>query len=444
MNRKLAVKVQLLCLALLLGAALACGGSDETAVPTQAPATAATDTPAPPAEAAVKVLEATFSKAVDEDGEPVDPTDDFAPDEKIYLTITFEGRPEGIVTGEFYRDDEFLGQADVDLSDLESGVIFSIGGNTYVNFWMDATPDDPSFISDDYRIDVSYEGEFVDSYSFRVVSPSDAIPSQIREVTLARGADSDYNPVNPTTTFALDEEVYIVGRGDIGLYTRLEVEWYVDGQLDEAGGNSITAHENATDTGFYFYYVPDDGWPEGEHQVVLTMDGQEVGRYDFTAEESDMISYEDPNGVFSLQHPADFEKSEDEAEEGYRANFLAPDKSSAIYIYFDTLDAPFTDEQWQGFASEYGMAGRPGFGEDTVELDRQLGEAESHFLYMEGESEETGLHGLVWIEESEGAVVVMTLAALIDQWPDRQAQLSAALESFIWSPDAVYAVIGGE
>jgi hypothetical protein len=442
MNRKLALKVQLLCLALLLGAALACGGSDETPAPTQAPATAATDTPTPPAEAGIQVLEATFSRDIDEEGEPVDTTDDFAPDEKVYLTITFKGRPEGIVTGEFYRGEEFLGEADVDLSDLESDAIFSIGGNTYVNFWMEGTADDPSFISDDYRIDVSYEGEFVDSYVFHVVPPSDAIPSQIREVTLARGADADYTPVDPTTTFALDEEVYIVGRGDVGLYTRLKVEWYVDGQLDEEGANSITAYENATDTGFYFYYVPDDGWPEGEHQVALLVDGQEVGQYDFVAEESDLISYEDPNDVFNLQYPADFEQGESEPGEGYRANFIAADKSSAIYLHFDTLGISFTDEQWQNFADDYGMAGRPGFGEDTVELDRQLGEAGEHFLYLEGESEETGLHGMVWIEESDGAVAVVTLAALIDQWPDREAQLSAALDSFIWSPDAVYDVIG--
>lgn len=443
MNRKLALKVQILCIALLLGAALACGGSEEATPTSQIPAVV-TVTPPPAAPAGVQVLEATFARGIDEDGNALDPTDDFAPDEKVFLVLTLKGRPKGVISGSFYRGDEFLGEADVDLSDLNSGVVFSIGENTYVNFWMAADSDDPSIISDDYRIDASYDDEPIGSYPFHVAPPPDAIPSRIQKVTLARGADSDYNPVDPTTTFASNEDVYIVGRGDVGLYSRLLIEWYVDGQLDEAGTNDITVQENATDTGFYFSYAPDGDWPEGEHYVVLIVDDQEVGRYDFTVKETTMAPFEDPEGVFSLDYPADFDQIEEDRTDGYSYTFIAPDDSGIVYLYFGALGAPLSDDQWHSFVEEYTIAGMPGFGDDAVELERQLGEPGVHAIYMEVESEETGLHGLVWMEEIEGAVAIAVMAAQIEQWPERQAELSASLESFTWSPDAVHAVSEGQ
>jgi len=441
MKRKHALQVQILCAVLLLGAVQACGS--KTASPTPQPPAAATEAPAP--VAGVEILEATFAKDVDEDGNPLDPGNEFAPDETVYLVLTLEGQPkEGTVTGRFYLGDEFLGEADVDLADLSSGVIFSIGGNTYVNFWMAADSDAPSIISEAYRIEVFYDDEPLGDYSFRVVPPSDAVPSQVKEVTLARGADEDYNPIEPATTFAPDEDVYIVGRGDIGLYTWLQVEWYVDGQLDEAGTNSITAEENVSDAGFYFSYVPDAGWPVGEHQVALILNDQEVGRYDFTVGETTTAHFEDPAGVFSLDYPADFDQIEEDTTAGYSYTFLASDQSGLIYVFFDALDSPLSDEQWQGFADAYTVAGMPGFGDDVVELERQLGQPGVHFIYLEVESEEEDVHGLVWVEEADGAMAVAVLTAPIGQWPERQEALTASLDSFVWSPEAVQTVIGGE
>jgi hypothetical protein len=440
MNRNIALKIQFLCVALLLGAALACGS--ETPTPTAPPPLAPTDTPAP-AAAGVEVLETTFARDIDEDGQPINPCDDFTPDEAVHFSLTLKGRPkEGTVTGRFYRGDEFLGEANVDLSDLNSGVIFSIGENSYLHFWMNASPDAPSIISENYRIDVSYEDQPIGSYSFRVVPPPDATPSQIREATLARGADADYNPTEPATTFAPDEEIYLVGRGDLGLYTRLKAEWYVEGQLDETGTRSITAQENAADTGFYFSHAPDEGWPEGEHQAVLIMNDEEVGRYDFTIAETGLVSFEDPEGVFNLSYPADFDQIEKDRTAGYSYTFSTLDKSGTVYVYFDVLDAPLSEDAWQAFADGYTVAGMTPFGEDTVELDRQLGKPGVHALYLEVESEDGDTHGLVWVEEIESALTVAVFAAPIDQWQNRQEELWAALDSFTWSPEAVQAALG--
>jgi len=117
-----------------------------------------------------------------------------------------------------------------------------------------------------------------------VVPPAGAIPSHITQAVLARGTDADYNPVEPATLFGYDQTVYLVGRGDLGLATWLQAEWYVGGQRDDTGTRSLTAQENLPDTAFSFSFLPEGGWPLGEHFVVLLMNDAEVGRYTFAVE----------------------------------------------------------------------------------------------------------------------------------------------------------------
>lgn len=449
--------------ALFLGIALACGvGQSEpteappepeaatnTPVPTKEPA--ATDTPVPeptdtptPEPEGVEVEDATFALSLDEEGRAKDPVSSFAPDEKIYLVLTLKGRPTGTIVGHFYRGDMSLGEAIVDMDDLNSGVVFSFGQSTYVNFWMAADPDNLIPISDAYRIEVSYKDELIGTYPFSVVPPSGATPSKIHEAVLARGVDSDYNPIDPSTTFAPDEAVYLVLQADAGLYTWLRSDWYVDGQLDASGPGTVTMQENASDTGFYFYFAPDGGWPLGEHQVALTMNDEELGRYDFTIEEAPAVSlvlFEDPAGVFELSYPSHFDQIEEDMTEGYSYTFLDSDGTGAINVYFATMAGAFSDEAWQAFVEGYSVAGMPGFGEDAVELDRQVGKPGVHAIYLEAESKESGLHGLVWVEEIEGALAVIVLVAPIDLWPEMEPALIESLASFVWSPDAVQTVV---
>ncbi len=422
--------IPILSAAALVISALACGSSSgtqevaDTAVPT----------------AGIQVREATFAHGLADDGGPVDPGTEFTPDKTVYLSLVVKGRPkEGTVSAQFYMGEELIAEADIDLSDVNEGVIFSIGEDTYVNFWLSS--DDALSISRAWRADVSYDDEFIDSYTFSVVAPTDAIPSVIREATLARGVDDDYNPIEPTDTFGPDEKVYLVARGDIGLYTWLETKWYVNGDLDEAGTNSITAEENKTDAGFFFSYLPEGGWPEGEHQVILMMNDEEVGRYDFTIKEMVLVPFEDPEGVFSISHPPDFDQIEKNTEGGYSYTFDAPGDWSILYIFFGYLGESLTDEQWETFAEGYSVAGLAGFGEDTVELERQLGEPGAHVLFLEVESEETNAHGLVWVEEADGVLAVVVLVVPIDEWPAREAEIRASLESFTWSAEAAQALL---
>jgi hypothetical protein len=462
----LSLKFQMLflCTLLFLAWVPACGSGSPA--PTDAPAPTAatgtpvpevatdmpaaevaTDTPAPPT-AGLEVLEATFAHGVDEDGQPVDPDDTFAGDETVHFCLSLKGRPkEGIVNGQFYRGDKSLGEVEVDLADLNSDVVFSFGQNTYVHFWLTGDSDDPLRISEAYRTDVSYDGQLIGSYPFSVVPPPGAITTQIREASLALGADSDYNPVQPTDTFAPDQEVYLVMRGDIGLFTWLKAEWYVDGQLDETGTRNITVQENAPETGFFFSFMPEDGWPVGEHQVVLTVNDKETGRYDFTVEtasaESEspddaagMVLFEDPNGVFNLRYPSDFDQVVAQ-EENYGYSFSTSDGDGFIGVLFIPDESPVSDDEWQTIVETVTGKGFLGLSADPMELDRKVGEPGIHAFYLEIESQEDDVHGLVWVEEAEGVVTALFLVVPIDEWPERQAEISASLESFVWSPEAV-------
>ncbi|MBN1976188.1 MAG: hypothetical protein JW918_02205 [Anaerolineae bacterium] len=418
---------------ILVTSALACGSGADTPAAVTAPL---------PTTAGVEIREAVLAHDVDDDHKPVDPDTEFAPDEKIWLSIVLKGRPkEGVVAVQFYLHDEVVAEAEADLADVNSSVIFSIGEDTYVNFWLEG--DDTLPISQAYRADVFYDGGLVDSYTFSVVPPAGAIPSVIREAALARGVDDDYNPIEPAATFAPDEKVYLVARGDLGVYTWLRAEWYVGGELDEEGTRQIVSSEDSADTGFFFSYLPEGGWPEGEHQVVLTMNDEEVGRYDFAVKEMALVPFEDPEGIFTISYPPDFDEIEQElGEEGYASTFEAPGDSSLIYVFFGSLGGSISDDQWANFAEGYSLAGMSGFGEDTVELDRKLGDPGTHVLFLEVESKETNVHGLAWVEESDGILAVVVLVVPIDEWPEREADLRASLDSFTWSPETARAVLG--
>jgi hypothetical protein len=420
----------------LIGSVLACGSDTSGTDATSPPPTA---TPVP--TAGIEIRAAVLAHDIDDEHKPVNPDTEFAPNEKIWLSITLKGRPkEGTVTVQFFLHDEMIVETEADLADVNSGIIFSVGEDTYLDVWL--TGDDTLPISGAYRADVSFDGEYIDSYTFAVVPPPDAIPSVVREATLARGVDDDYNPVEPTTTFGPDEKVYLVGRGDLGIYTWVRVEWYVDGVLDEEGTKQITWSEDAADSGFFFSYLPEAGWPEGEHQVVLIMNDEEVGRYDFAIQESTLVPYEDPEGVFRISYPPDFDDIEKDLEDiSYTTNFDAPGDSNLIYVYFGNLGKPVTDEQWEGFVQNYTVAGMPGFGQDTIELDRQSGKPGTHILYLEVESEETNTHGLVWVEEIDGILNVTVLVVSLDDWPAREAEIRATVDSFVWSADAAHALL---
>ena len=274
-------------LILILLAVTGCGGGEEPTpiviVVTSSPAGTepTSEVVQPPAETGVEILEATFAHGLGEEMQPVDPGSEFSPSDTVNLSLRIKGRPkEGIVTARFFWYDAPITEASVDLADANSGVLFSIGEDTYVGYSL--TPDPPFPISDQYSAQVFFNDQFVDAYRFRIVPPPDAIPSNVTSVTLARGATENYDPIEPTQDFSSTMEVFLVGEGDLGISTWLQADVYINGQPYEEGTRSLTLQENIPAAGFVFSFLPEGGWPEGQHYVVLTMNDREVGRYTFT------------------------------------------------------------------------------------------------------------------------------------------------------------------
>jgi len=369
----------LLALGLLLLSALACGGEDEV-TPTLSPAM---ETTPPEPAAGVQILEATFAHGLSEEMQPMEPGADFAPDETVYLSLKIKGRPkEGLVTARFYWHDEFIAEADVDLSDVNSGLLFSVGENTYAGYTL--THVQPFPISEEYRAEVFYDGQPLGTYPFHIAPSPEAIPSQIKQVTLARGAAEDYNPIEPTTTFAPDEDVYLVGRGDLGLATWLQAEWYVSGQLDEAGTRSLTLEENALDTGFVFSYLPAGDWPTGEHTVVLTMNDVEVGRYSFTiGQPSSTVPFDETafGETFPLPEDADLVPVVEGFDLGFTTDLIEPE-------VFDFYAARLRDQGWQQQAPT----------EALVTLPHQIWRNDGTELLIEIEGLDEQSRTIVWVQ----------------------------------------------
>ncbi len=225
---------------------------------------------------------ATFAKRLSQNQEPVEPTDTFAATDTIYLSLQFKGRPKGKVTTKFYFRDDVLGEATLDLADINSGVIFSIGQSTYAGFNL--TPNNPFPIGEAFRAESFFDGKPLGSFKFKIAAPEGAIQSRISNLTLAHGVDADNAPVQMATTFATTDKVFLVGTGDFGLRTWIEANWYVGGKLADEATRSFTMNENKPATPFYFNYEPASGWPRGTHEVVLLMNGVEAGRLSFTVQ----------------------------------------------------------------------------------------------------------------------------------------------------------------
>jgi hypothetical protein len=344
---------------------LACGGSDATPTPIIIVVTSAatqsepvntepvntepantepvnTEAPPPQPDAGIEILGATLAHGLSEEMQPVDPGADFRPDETIYLSVEIKGRPkEGIVTARFYWHEDLIAEAGVDIADVNSGLLFSIGQNTYAGYNLNH--EQPFPLSDQYRVEVFDDQALLGTYPFRVVPPAEAIPSQVREAVLALGADENYDPIDPTTTFGFDETVHLVARGDLGLSSWIQVDWYVDGQLDEAGTRSLTMDENAPETGFAFSFLPEGGWPAGEHYVILTMDDQEVGTYSFTIISSGGAAPLDETAfwdAFPLPDDAEIVTVTEGYDYGFATSMIEPE-------VFDAYAAWLREQGWQ-------------------------------------------------------------------------------------------------
>ena len=248
-----------------------------TPIPTQKP----TETPV---QDTIKIQEVIFTHALNEDMTPTDETESFLPDQDIFISVRLDGNPkQGEIAASFTYDDQLIADAKVDLaqSRKDQGVIFVIGGDTYLGFSL--SHDTPFPPSKRYQASLFINGEPAGEYPFQVTPPVDAIPTRLLSATLAKNVDADtYEPINPSTTFSADEQVFLAGRIDLGNGSTLTAEWYIAGERDDNATRVITSEADSTDVPFYFTYLPEGDWPQGNHKVLLLINDDPVGEYEFT------------------------------------------------------------------------------------------------------------------------------------------------------------------
>lgn len=444
-------------LALLLALLTACGGGaagsptatpreqptkvakeEPTAAPKEEP-TAVPEEPTPAATGEVEVVNATFAKQLGENQEPIDPTQEFYPDETIYFSLEFAGRPqEGVVRSEFFWGEESIAAAEVNFADANSGVLFSVGQSTFAGFNL--THENPLPISGNYRVETTLDGDPLGTWGFAVIPPADAIESRVNEATLAKDRDDSYAPIDPTTEFTTDETVYLVGRGDFGTLAWLKVEWIVNGALDEAGKQTLgPMEENVEDTGFSFHYRPEGGWAEGEHEVVLYVNDEEVERYAFTVgalaavptstseettssaavEFGELVQFSPESGLFTIEVPQDWEFSDNSNELSANYSWSAPTGTAGIIISLYENSEAQTEEQLTESGTDFvttvfGDAAEFEIIETTPQSDGSVLVAWTASPEINGGP--VKLVGLSYIEQRENKISLLNVLMPADQY----------------------------
>jgi hypothetical protein len=156
------------------------------------------------------------------------------------------------------------------------------------------------------------------------------------------------------------------------------------------------------------------------------------------------VAFEDPNGVFTMSYPAEFEDSEAPSIDGDNYVFVAytTDGSSYIGASFTVLaDAALSNAEWRAALNAMVEAALGNVGEDAVEVYRTAGKPGQHWIYLEGVSEDNAAHAFYYLEEAEGVLAIMLGRVPSDEWADRESALLDAVSSFLWSPAAAREVL---
>lgn len=254
--------------------------SPTPAQPTSAPVPAA----APPAASAIRVASVVFARALDQQWQPIgEPVTAFRADEHtVWARVTIDGRPRaGTVTMRWMWRDLKIGEAVVDLANVNGGVLVSFGENTIVRGNLN-TPQ--LYIGAGHRLVLLAGSTELGSYPFTVVAPAGARPSRFVSAGLYAANPGQRDPGPPVTTFHPNDTVFVAGRVALGQSSWLDALFTVNGQPSPALTQETIGPPGGGDELPFLMQArpPAGGWPPGQHRVTIVLNDQDVGRYDFT------------------------------------------------------------------------------------------------------------------------------------------------------------------
>ena len=224
-----------------------------------------------------KLSDATMCLGIDAEMKPLNPTDTFGVNTpEIFCSMKLSNAPDEteILSEWIYVKGEAEGVKDY--------TIDSVGVTTddtrYLYFSLPRP--DAGWPVGEYLLNLYVDGKKQDSVSF-AVSRSAASPSgaMLSEATMALGVDAMSRPVDPTGVFSSDTpEIYCsVLISDAPAGTQVLSEWYyVSGEWQ--GASNVLVGEvplivEGTRYASLSLIIPDEGWPAGQYQVKLYLNG---------------------------------------------------------------------------------------------------------------------------------------------------------------------------
>lgn len=224
-----------------------------------------------------KLSEATMCLGVDGENKPLNPTDTFGVNTpEIFCSVKLSNAPEDTEVGSewIYVKGELSGYDNTTIDSLA----LPAEGTQYIQFSLPRPQS--GWPVGEYELKLYIDGKEQVTLPFTV---SKTAPVQgggsISEVTMALGVDANYRPVNPTSTFKSTTPELFCSINVSGLAVGSEVlsEWYyVSGEWQGVTNRLIGTVPIVTQGTEYIslsLLIPDEGWPGGQYQVKLYVNG---------------------------------------------------------------------------------------------------------------------------------------------------------------------------
>jgi len=249
--------------------------SDDTPTAEPTPATGGSD---------ISIESVIFARELDEQWQPVGgAVTEFRADEStVHTRVTIDGRPSsGVVRMRWMWRELQIAEADIDLADVNGGLLFSFGQDTYIKGFM-TTPQ--LYIGSGHRLLLMQGETELGSYPFRVVPPEGARPSRFVSGALFASHSPTEGASNPTSTFGPNDSVYVAGRCALGARSWFDAFAEVSGvQNDTLTQEAIGAADGGDEVNYSFTVAPPEGgWPVGQHRIRLVLDDADVAALPFT------------------------------------------------------------------------------------------------------------------------------------------------------------------
>jgi hypothetical protein len=136
----------------------------------------------------------------------------------------------------------------------------------------------------------------VDSFRFTDDRPKVILSTaSLSEATMAENVNEDLSPLNATDVFNIDApEIHCsVKLSNAPMDTEVQGEWiYIEGEGEDVENYLIDSTILITEGTRYLDFslsIPDNGWPVGEYELVLSINGKEKMRVPFFVKKLNIV-----------------------------------------------------------------------------------------------------------------------------------------------------------